>query len=198
MRIAATDDSFKSEATTVTVPVRGAAPALTIDNATERMDSTAAMEYSKDGGTTWIPCLDNMNLSELTNATLLVRYACDSTKPASSTATLTVPSRNAAPTADIDRVAELLTVTGTAPEYRTENGWTAIPADGLDVSSFYGKELAVREKYDADHFASLPVLVKVPQKGAKPDLTIDRDKQTVKGGQQGPDRQLRQGCGVLR
>ena len=84
-----------------------------------------------------------------------------------------VPSRNAAPIADIDRVAELLTVTGTAPEYRTENGWTAVPAAGLDVSSFYGKELAVREKYDTDHFASLPVLVKVPQKGEKPDLTID-------------------------
>ncbi|MDT9121540.1 hypothetical protein RSW84_29250, partial [Escherichia coli] len=48
-----------------------------------------------------------------------------------------------------------------------------------DASGFYGKELTVREKYDVDHFASLPVLVKVPQKGAKPDLTIDRDKQTV-------------------
>ncbi len=179
VRIAATDDSFKSEATTVTVPVRGEAPALTVDNATERMDSTAAMEYSKDGGKTWIPCLDNMDLSELTNATLLVRYACDGTKPASNSATLTVPSRNAAPTADIDRVAELLTVSGTAPEYRTENGWAAVPVDGLDASSFYGKELAVRERYDAEHFASLPVLVKVPNKGAKPDLTIDRDKQTV-------------------
>ena len=179
VRIAATDDSFKSDPTTVTVPVRGAAPVLTIDNATERMDATSAMEYSKDSGTTWIPCLDNMDLSELTNATLLVRYACDGTNPASNTAALTVPSRNAVPTADIDRMAELLTVTGTAPEYRTENGWTAVPADGLDVSSFYGKELAVREKYDADHFASLPVLVKVPRKGTKPDLTIDRDKQTV-------------------
>jgi hypothetical protein len=100
-----------------------------------------------------------MDLSELTNATLLVRYACDGIKPASNTATLTVPSRNAAPTADIDRVAELLTVSGTAPEYRTENGWTAVPAAGLDVSSFYGAELAVREKYDADHFASLPVVL---------------------------------------
>ena len=179
VRIAATDDSFKSDPTTVTVPVRGAAPVLTIDNAIERMDSTAAMEYSKDGGGTWIPCLDNMDLSELTNATLLVRYACDGTNPASNTATLTVPSRNAAPTADLDRVAERLTVSGTTPEYRTENGWTAVPADGLDASGFYGKELTVREKYDVDHFASLPVLVKVPQKGAKPDLTIDRDKQTV-------------------
>lgn len=179
VRIAATDDSFKSDPTTVTVPVRGEAPALTVDNAAERMDATSAMEYSKDNGASWIMCLDNMNLSDLTNATLLVRYACDGTKPASSNATVIVPSRNAAPAADLDRVAERLTVSGTAPEYRTENGWTAVPADGLDVSSFYGKELAVREKYDAEHFASLPVLVKVPEKGAKPDLTIDRDKQTV-------------------
>ncbi|MDE6590751.1 MAG: hypothetical protein K2K53_10505, partial [Oscillospiraceae bacterium] len=179
VRIAATDDSFKSDPTTVIVPVRGEAPVLTIDNATERMDSTAAMEYSKDNGASWITCLDNMDLSDLTNATLLVRYACDGTKPASNNATVIVPSRNAAPTTDIDRVAELLTVSGTAPEYRTEIGWTAVPAAGLDVSSFYGKELAVREKYDAEHFASLPVLVKVPQKGDKPDLIIDRDKQTV-------------------
>ena len=56
---------------------------LTIDNATERMDSTAAMEYSKDNGASWITCLDDMDLSDLTNATLLVRYACDGTKPAS-------------------------------------------------------------------------------------------------------------------
>ncbi len=179
VRIAATDDSFKSDPTTVTVPVRGEAPVLTVDNAAERMDTTSAMEYSKDNGASWIVCLDNMDLSELTNATLLVRYACDGTKPASNTATVIVPSRNAAPAADLDRVAERLTVSGTAPEYRTENGWTAVPADGLDVSSFYGKELAVREKYDSEHFASLPVLVKIPEKGAKPDLTIDRDKQTV-------------------
>ncbi|MCI8525158.1 MAG: hypothetical protein HFF17_04400, partial [Oscillospiraceae bacterium] len=94
-----------------------------------------------------------------TNATLLVRYACDGTKPASNHATVTVPSRNAAPTADIDRVAELLTVSDTAPEYWTENGWTAVPVDGLDLPGFYGKELAVREKYDSEHFASLPVLL---------------------------------------
>ena len=74
VRIAATDDSFKSNPTTVIVPVRGEAPVLTIDNATERMDSTAAMEYSKDNGASWITCLDNMDLSDLTNATLLVRY----------------------------------------------------------------------------------------------------------------------------
>ena len=42
----------------------------------------------------------------------------------------------------------MLTISGTTPEYRTENGWTAVPAAGLDVSSFYGKELAVREQYD--------------------------------------------------
>ena len=179
VRIAATDDSFKSDPATVTVPVQGEAPVLTIDNATEHMDSTAAMEYSRDSGKTWIVCLDNMDLSDLTNATLLVRYACDGTNPASNHATLTVPSRNVAPTADIDRAAELLTVPGTAPQYWTGNGWADIPADGLDLSGFYGKELAVREKYDSEHFASLPVLVKVPQKGAKPDLTIDRDKQTV-------------------
>lgn len=179
VRIAATDDSFKSDPATVTVPVRGEAPVLTIDNAEERMDSTAAMEYSADNGASWIACLDNMDLSDLINATLLVRYACDGVQPASKAATVTVPGRNAAPEANIHYETELLTVTGTTPEYRTENGWTAVPANGLDLSGFYGVALAVREKYDAEHFASHSVLVKVPQKGEKPDLTIDRDQQTV-------------------
>lgn len=47
------------------------------------------------------------------------------------------------------------------------------------MSSFYGKELAVREKCDSEYFASLPVLAKAPEKGARPDPTIDRDKQTI-------------------
>lgn len=179
VRLAATDDSFRSDPATVTVPVRGEAPILTIDNATERMDSTAAMEYSTDNGASWIACLVDMDLSGLTDATLLVRYACDGVKPASKTVMVTIPGRNAAPTSGIDRAAERLTVTGTAPEYRTDGSWTAVPADGLELSGVYGKELAVREKYDADHFASLPLLVKIPGKGVKPDLTIDRDKQTV-------------------
>jgi len=179
VRIAATDDSFKSEPTTVTVPVRGEAPVLTIDNATERMDSTAAMEYSSDDGTTWTACLDNMSLSDLAGVTLLVRYACDGAKPASRTAAVIVPGRNAAPAVDIDYAKELLTVTGAKPEYRTESGWTAVPAGGLDLSGFYGVELAVRESCGEDCFASPSVLVKVPQKSEKPDLTIDRDKRTV-------------------
>ena len=179
VRIAATDDSFKSDACTVIVPVRGEAPVLTIDNATECMDSTAAMEYSKDNGATWIPCLDNMALSDLTGASLLVRYACDGVKPASKSATVTVPTRNDAPTASVNTETERLTASGTNPEYKAETGWTAIPSDGLDVSELCGQEVAVRESHDVEHFASLPILVKVPGRGEKPVITIDRDKQTI-------------------
>ena len=59
------------------------------------------MEYSADNGVSWIACLDNLDLSDLTNATLLVRYACDGVQPASKAAAVTVPGRNAAPDTNI-------------------------------------------------------------------------------------------------
>lgn len=179
IRIAATDDSFRSETCTVIVPVRGAAPAPVIDNATEILNSTAAMEYSCDNGETWISCTDSMSLSDLTGEALLIRYACDGTNPASNNAFVTVPARNPTPNVSISTATERLTATGTHPEYRTENGWTEIPTDGLNVSDLCGQEVAVRERYDTEHFASLPVMTTVPKRGAKPDLTIDRDKQII-------------------
>lgn len=70
LHIAIKENSFKRNSTTVTVFVRGEIPMLTIDNAAERMDSTAAMEYeySKGNGVSWIIRLDNMDQSDLTNA----------------------------------------------------------------------------------------------------------------------------------
>ncbi len=179
VRIAATDDSFRSDACTVIVPVRGVAPEPVIDNATESMNSTAAMEYSRDSGESWITCTDGMSLSDLTGETFRIRYACDGINPASNSASVTVPNRNPEPTASISNENERLTATGTHPEYRTENGWAEVPADGLDVSGLCGEEVAVRESYDTEHFASLPVNVTVPKRGDKPDLAIDRDRQTI-------------------
>ena len=152
------------------VPVRGEAPTLTIDNATESMNSTAAMEYSCDNGMYWAACMDDMSLSELTGTTLLMRYACDGTNPASNSVSVMVPTRNTTPHVAIDSYAELLTATGTHPEYLAENLWTAIPSYGLNISDMAGQELTVRESYDNEHFASLSMLVKVPEKEVISDL----------------------------
>ena len=179
VRIAATDDSFCSDACIVQIPVRGDAPALEIDNAAEQMNSTVKMEYSDDGGETWSACTDGMSLSDRTGETLLVRYACDGRKPASNCAEITVPTRNSAPKVRIDAAAERLTAAGSHPEYWTKKGWVGLPADGLDVSKLCGQELSIRECYDKEHFASLPVTEEVLRRGEKPDLTVDREKQTI-------------------
>ena len=179
VRIAATDDSFRSDACTVVVPVRGPAPLVLISTETERMDCTAAMEYSSDNGETWVPCLDNMAMSDMTGKALLVRYACDGVNPASRSTEITVPTRNTAPVPSIDMNTELLTATGTYPEYWTGSEWSGLMFIGLDVSELCGKEVLVRESFDAEHFASLPVTVQVPGRGEKPEITIDRDKQTI-------------------
>ncbi|MDE7245777.1 MAG: MBG domain-containing protein, partial [Oscillospiraceae bacterium] len=179
VRIAATDDSFRSDPCTVIVPVRGPSPLVLIDKETERMDCTAAMEYSSDNGETWIACLDNMVMSDMTGASLLVRYACDGVNPASKSMEITVPIRNSVPVPSIDMETELLTAAGTFPEYWTGSKWFGLMFGGLDVSELCGQEVSVRESYDAEHFASLPVMVKIPRRGEKPEITIDRDKQTI-------------------
>ena len=179
VRIAAADDSFCSDACIVQIPVRGDAPALEIDNAAEQMNSTVKMEYSDDGGETWSACTDGMSLSDRTGETLLVRYACDGRKPASNCAEITVPTRNSAPKVRIDAAAERLSAAGSHPEYWTKKGWVGLPADGLDVSKLCGQELSIRECYDKEHFASLPVTEEVLRRGEKPDLTVDREKQTI-------------------
>ncbi len=179
VRIAAADDSFCSDACTVQIPVRGDAPALEIDNAAEQMNSTVKMVYSDDGGETWSACTDGMSLSDRTGETLLVRYVCDGRKPASNCAEITVPTRNSAPKVRIDAAAERLSAAGSHPEYWTKKGWVGLPADGLDVSKLCGQELSIRECYDKEHFASLPVTEEVLRRGEKPDLTVDREKQTI-------------------
>ncbi|MDE7245683.1 MAG: S-layer homology domain-containing protein [Oscillospiraceae bacterium] len=178
-RIAAADDSFKSDACTVTVPVRGPFPLVLIDTGTERMDCTSAMEYSTDNGETWISCLDNMAVSDMIGQTLLVRTACDGVNPASNPAEITVPTRSNAPVPSIDTRTELLTATGTYPEYWTGTEWAALIFGGLDVSELCGQEVSVRESFDAEHFASETVIVKIPGRGEMPDITIDRSKQTI-------------------
>lgn len=178
VRIAATDDSFHSDPCEVPVPVRGPAPVLSIDNATERLDCTSAMEYSYDGQT-WIPCLDNMSLSNMTGEELLVRYSCDGTNPASNYAVIDVPTRNVSPILCVDTEIERLLAQGTKPEYLLEGNWVEIPASGIVVSDMCGQTLSVRESYDQTYFASLPVDITIPLRGITPNITVDRMEQTI-------------------
>lgn len=69
---------------TYTIPGRYAAPDVTIDYASGTANTTAAMEFSTDNGTTWSPCTADMSLLDLGRSTeketsVKVRIKADST-----------------------------------------------------------------------------------------------------------------------
>lgn len=176
VRIAATEDSFHSESCTVEVPVRGTAPVLTINNDSERMDSTTSMEYYD--GESWIPCLDNMSVSNMTGETILVRYSCDGTNPASNSATVVIPTRNALPGFSFDMENETLVADSTLGQVMQNETWTDV-GTGYDVSDKCGQTLTIRAKFDDTHFASLPETITVPLRGEKPAPVIDKETATI-------------------
>ena len=176
VRIAATEDSFHSESCTVEVPVRGTAPVLTINNDSERMDSTTSMEYYD--GESWIPCLDNMSVSNMTGETILVRYSCDGTNPASNSATVVIPTRNALPGFSFDMENETLVADSALGQVMQNETWTDV-GTGYDVSDKCGQTLTIRAKFDDTHFASLLETITVPLRGEKPAPVIDKETATI-------------------
>lgn len=176
VRIAATEDSFHSDSCTVPVPKRGPAPVITIDTATEKMDSTSAMEYFD--GEEWIPCLDNMDVSSLAGETIKVRYSCDGVNPASNSATVVIPARNILPDFKFDMKKETLTADSTLAQVLENEDWVEIGA-GYDVSNKVGQSLNIRANYDDTHFASLPETITVPMRGEMPTPVIDKETITI-------------------
>ncbi len=176
VRIAATEDSFHSDSCTVHVPKRGPAPVITVDTATEKMDSTSAMEYFD--GEEWIPCLDNMDVSSLAGETIKVRYSCDGVNPASNSATVVIPTRNILPDFKFDMKKETLTADSTLAQVLENENWVEIGA-GYDVSDKVGQSLNIRANYDDTHFASLPETITVPMRGEMPTPVIDKETITI-------------------
>lgn len=172
------DSSFHSDSSTVHVPIRGEAPVIAVDNETETMDSTAAMEYFD--GESWIPCQDNMSVSNLVGENIQVRYSCDGAKPASNPADVAIPTRNILPNFSFDMDAETLDADSALGQVMESESWTDV-GDGYDVSDKCGQGLTVRAKHDAGHFASLPETVTVPLREAAPSWAIDKEKVQVTG-----------------
>lgn len=176
VRIAATDDSFHSESCTVEVPVRGVAPVLTVNNDTERMDSTSAMEYFD--GECWIPCLDNMSVSNMTGETIRIRYSCNGVNPASNPATVVIPTRNTLPAFSFDMEQEILISDSALGQVMQSESWSDV-GTGYLVSDKCGQTLTIRAKFDDTHFASLPETITVPLRGEKPSPVIDKETATI-------------------
>ena len=170
------EDSFHSESCTVEVPVRGPAPVLTINNDTERMDSTTSMEYYD--GESWIPCLDNMSVSNMTGETILCGIAVtELTRPVTPPLWSFRP-RNALPGFNFDMENETLVADSALGQVMQNEAWTDV-GTGYDVSDKCGQTLTIRAKFDDTHFASLPETITVPLRGEKPAPVIDKETATI-------------------
>ena len=93
------------------------------------------MEYSTDGGKTWTKCDPNMDVSNLTGQTILVREAATEGKFASEPTELRIPSRTENPSVTLDTITETVNTT-TDMDYSTDGGLTWNPCTKpLDVSA---------------------------------------------------------------
>lgn len=121
---------------------------------------------------------DNMSVSNMTGETILVRYSCDGTNPASNSATVVIPTRNTLPGFSFDMENETLVADSALGQVMQNEAWTDV-GTGYDVSDKCGQTLTLRAKFDDTHFASLPETITVPLRGEKPAPVIDKETATI-------------------
>src|SRR5699024_5614129 len=102
---------FASLPVLVKVPQKGEKPDLTIDRDKQTVNTTAGMEYSTDGGKTWTKCDPDMDVSDLTGQTILVRDAATDDKFASEPTELRIPNKTENPTVTLDTEKETINTT---------------------------------------------------------------------------------------
>jgi len=170
VRYAATDESFRSAAKNVFVPVRPDAPALTVNLKTERVNVTSAMEYSTNGAASWQPCQPDMSVANLAGETIMVRKKATATSPASTSAFLNIPERADDPKYNILMYSEQMT--SDAPfEYCLNGVWSA--AETLQLSNLSGQTILIQTPSGNEKFASSRVSVSIPVRGETPVVEIE-------------------------
>lgn len=163
----------------VKVPQKGAKPDLTIDRDKQTVNTTAGMEYSTDGGLTWTKCGPDMDVSNLTGQTILVREAATEDKFASEPTELRIPNRTENPSVTLDTITETVNTTG-GMDYSTDGGLTWTPCTKpLDVSGMTGQTIVIRSHGDSDSFPSSGVSMEIPVRRNAPKVEVDSKAQTV-------------------
>ncbi len=156
----------------VVAKTNGTTPSVDINYKTETLSTTAAMEYSTDGGDTWTACTDDMAASTFSNwdgsgeVTVQFRTGSTATTTASDAETFTIPARPAAPagiTAQNETITGLgdgqLTGTTEAMEYSTDGGetWTTCTVNMTVTSGTYLVRYAATDNAFASETASVTV-----------------------------------------
>ena len=141
-RYAAVGGGDASAAQSYAIPPRAATPNVTADYAAGTADTTAAMEYSTDGGANWTPCTANMTLAALGRSAngetaALLRVKTSGEVYASTAQTLTMRVRQsitAQPTAD--SLTFGVTTAQGAPSYQWQRLTSAAPL-AADIGASY-------------------------------------------------------------
>lgn len=161
-----------SDATKVTLPGRSSfIPMDFVNYADETFASTSAMEYSLNGST-WTKCTGPTPISAAgSSSKIYFRYAATSTAFASSSAEVAVPTRSAAPSADvvtIDYANETVSFDA-AYELNTAADFSgsAIVSGGAIQP---GSSVYVRAKATSSALASASAQVSIPARPAAPEV----------------------------
>ncbi len=146
-RYPATREDFASRTVTVMISKHPGAPVLVFDPDNETLNTTPDMEYSTDGGKTWKPCPNPLDVSDLAGKNVLIRYPGKGDGLPGETVTVKIPDRRKAPNVghtDETRQGRndgTFTKTDKTMEYRLlpDGKWTAIAGNtvrGLAPGSY--------------------------------------------------------------
>ena len=179
VRIAATDHSFRSEATEVHIPTRAAKPSVSLDTAKETLNTTAGMDYSTDGGKTWTQCTGPLDVSGMTGDTVLVRDHGDEDHFPSDTVEVVIPERRDAPKVEVDSAAQTVS-SDKGTEWSADGGktWNSLPQP-LSTEEHKGQTLLFRYPCTDSDFASRSVTVVISRHPGAPVLVFDTEKEAL-------------------
>jgi hypothetical protein len=168
IRTKATASAFASPAFLLDVPVRPAAPSVTINYAQEKTAESVAstIEFSLNAAMTSPVSGTNSALTLTPGSDLYLRYKATASAFASSIKHLIVPDRPASPSFTIDFVNEkTFESAGSAIEYSSnENFASALPGTGSPIQLIPGNNLYFRVKNTSSSFCSPGFLLEVPQR----------------------------------
>lgn len=173
-----TETMFASNPAIVQIRSLGKAPKVSVDTVEETVNTTAEMEYSTDAGKTWASAPDELDVSNLTGATLTIRMRGTETEFPSESVTVDIPVRNESPNVSVDLAAGQFNAPAKT-QYSSDNGDTWMDAPVSIMESMYGTTLLFRTPADAAHFASISVLVALPSRPDGPAVSFDMKNLTV-------------------
>lgn len=159
------------------VPERPKGPDVSLDTTHETINTKPGMEYSTDGGQTWRPAPDGLDISDLDGVTILVRYPATNGSFSSESTEVDVPKRERGPIISTSPASSAtnkdgaLIGTGTDMEYSPDGGTTWYPCTSGSSAKLPAGTYQVRYKATPYTLASIPTVAVIGVK--RPTVITD-------------------------